>query len=61
MNRAFYIIVAPAVLIAAAYLAVFYGRIVPRPVAFGVAAVALAAIVVQQLRGKAAKKPGENS
>ena len=61
MNRAFYIIAAPAVLVAAAYLAVFYGRVVPRPLALGVAAVALVAIVVQQLRLRAAKRPGTDA
>lgn len=60
MNRAFYIIVAPAVLVAAAYLAVFYGRVVPRPLALGVAALALVAIVFQQIRNRATKKPEDN-
>lgn len=37
MNRAFFIVIAPAVLVAAAYLAVHYGRVVPPWLAYSVA------------------------
>ena len=50
MNRAFFIVFIPAVLVAAAYTAVFYGKVVPRPLALGVAAIALVALVVGRLR-----------
>jgi hypothetical protein len=54
MNRAFYIVIAPAVLVAAAYFGMNYGRLVPLPVALAVAAVALALLGVAVLRKKAA-------
>jgi hypothetical protein len=50
MNRAFYIVAVPAILVAAAYLAVFYGQVVPRPLALGVGLVAAIALVVRALR-----------
>ena len=56
MNRAFFIIVAPAILVAAAYLAVFWGKIVPAWLAFGVAGVAILSLVIHVFR-KPADKP----
>ena len=50
MNRAFFIVLVPAVLVAAAYTAVFYGKVVPRPLALGVAAIAVVALLVGRFR-----------
>lgn len=50
MNRAFFIVIPPAVLVAAAYLAVNYGQIVPRWVAYGAAGAAVIALVWGLLR-----------
>ena len=50
MNRAFFIVFVPAVLVAAAYTAVFYGKVVPRPLALSVAAIAVVALLVGRFR-----------
>jgi VIT1/CCC1 family predicted Fe2+/Mn2+ transporter len=52
MNRAFYIVIAPAVLVAAAYLGMNYGQLVPLPVALAVGALALVAMGIGLLRRK---------
>jgi len=56
MNRSFYIVISPAILVAAVYLAMNYGRLVPRWLAFSVAGVAVAALLVQAARGKLSRK-----
>ncbi len=56
MNRAFFIVVVPAILIAAAYLAVYWGKIVPASVAWTVAAIAVIGVIIKTLR-KPAEKP----
>ncbi|GEM_PF-5125160 len=58
MNRAFYIVIAPAVLVAAAYLGMNYGRLVPLPAALAVGGVALVALSIGFLRGKTSKAKG---
>jgi len=52
MNRSFYIVISPAILVAAVYLAMNYGRLVPRWLAFSVAGVAAIAFLVQVARGQ---------
>jgi hypothetical protein len=50
MNRAFFIVAVPAILIAAAYLAVYWGKVVPAPLAWTVAAIAVIGAVIKALR-----------
>lgn len=52
MNRAFYIVISPAILVAAVYLAMNYGRVVPRWLAFSVAAACGVALLAQVARGR---------
>jgi hypothetical protein len=58
MNRAFLIVLAPALLVGALALAMNYGRLVPRWVAFTVAAVALTTLLWQMARKRPPDAPG---
>jgi len=42
VNRAFYIVISPPILVACVYLAMNYGHVVPRWLAFSVAGVSVA-------------------
>lgn len=50
MNRAFYIVISPPILVACVYLAMNYGHVVPRWLAFSVAGLSMVLLGVQALR-----------
>ena len=54
MNRAFYIVIAPGILVAAVYLAMNWGHVVPRWVAFTVAGVAAIGLAIRAVRARSA-------
>lgn len=47
MNRSFFIVIAPAVLVAAIYLGIYYGHAVPRWPAFSIAGASVVALLVR--------------
>jgi membrane protein implicated in regulation of membrane protease activity len=57
MNRAFLIIIAPAILVGALSVAMNYGKVVPRWVAFSVAGVAAVALLWQVVKSRSANTP----
>ncbi len=52
MNRAFYIVISPPILVACVYLAMNYGHVVPRWLAFSVAGLSVALLAGQLARRK---------
>lgn len=50
MNRALYLVIAPAFLIAGIYLGLFYGKVIPRWVAFSVGGLCALLLLLQSLR-----------
>ena len=47
MNRSFFIVIAPARLVAAAYLGIYYGHVVPRWLAFSVAGAGVVVLLIR--------------
>ena len=57
MNRAFYIIFAPAIIVAAFFTAMSYGRVLPRWVGFAAMALGTVAAIALAVRSRSTRAP----